>query len=48
MGSTPSVSAKESNPAKETLKLDIAELAKQGYIEVQNGKMRLVIDVEPG
>jgi hypothetical protein len=42
MGSTPSV------PAKETLKLDIAELAKQGYIEVQDGKMRLVIDVEPG
>lgn len=49
MGSTTSGSVKEANSnTKEPLKLDLAELAKQGYIEVQDGKMRLVIDVEPG
>jgi hypothetical protein len=31
---------------QEPLKLDIAQLAKSGYIEVHDGKMRLVIDVE--
>ena len=31
---------------KEAVKLDIAQLAEAGYIEVQDGKMRLVIDVE--
>jgi hypothetical protein len=31
---------------KAPLKLDIAQLAKAGYIEVHDGKMRLVIDVE--
>lgn len=48
MGSTPSGTTKEPSNTKEPLKLDLAELAKQGYIEVQDGKMRLVIDVEPG
>jgi hypothetical protein len=31
---------------KELVKLDIAQLAQAGYIEVKDGKMRLVIDVE--
>lgn len=31
---------------KETVKLDIAQLVQAGYFEVQDGKMRLVIDVE--
>lgn len=34
------------SPKPQVLKLDIAELAKQGYLEVQDGKMRLIIDVE--
>jgi len=33
-------------PQQQVLKLDIAELSKQGYLEVQDGKLRLVIDVE--
>jgi hypothetical protein len=28
------------------LKLDVAALAEQGYLEVVDGKMRLVVDVE--
>lgn len=49
MGSASSGSVKEtiSTTTREPFKLDIAELAKQGYLEVQDGKMRLVIDVEP-
>jgi hypothetical protein len=31
---------------KDGLKLDIAQLAAAGYIEVQDGKMRLLIDME--
>jgi hypothetical protein len=31
---------------KEAVKLDIAQLAQAGYIEVKDGKMRLVIDME--
>lgn len=31
---------------KEPVKLDIAALAEQGYLEVQDGKMRLVIDMD--
>jgi hypothetical protein len=30
---------------KDGLKLDIAQLTEAGYIEVQGGKMRLVIDM---
>ena len=32
--------------SSEGVKLDLAELAKAGYLEVQDGKMRLVIDVD--
>lgn len=40
--------AKETPTKKnETLKLDLAALAEQGYLEYQDGKMRLVIDVDP-
>ena len=37
---------RESSKEGGTLKLDIAALVEQGYIEVQDGKMRLVIDVD--
>jgi hypothetical protein len=42
----PSKNSANGPPKHEPLKLDIAELAKQGYLEVHDGKMRLVIDVE--
>ena len=37
---------RSTNQKPQVLKLDIAELAKQGYLEVHDGKMRLIIDVE--
>lgn len=45
MGLTP---AARDTPTKhkEPMKLDIAALAEQGYLEVQDGKMRLVIDMD--
>lgn len=45
-GSSSSVATSPSRKPDQTVKLDIAELAKQGYLEVQDGKMRLVIDVD--
>jgi hypothetical protein len=51
MGSAPGGRASKESPTKQQtapVKLDIAALAQLGSLEMQDGKMRLVIDVDPG